>query len=84
MDQYKHPHETKHSIGEMLRWFDAAGFDFMSSVPTIGDVEFSDEMRLFEPHPAGRWLDRISTEVEMLLAGGVDGGLTIMIGRRRT
>jgi SAM-dependent methyltransferase len=84
MDQYKHPHETKHSIGELLDWFDAAGFDFMSSVPAIGDAEFSDEMRLFEPHLPGRWLDRISTEIEMLLSGGVDGGLYIMIGRRRT
>ena len=84
MDQYKHPHETKHSIGEVLGWFDAAGFDFMSSVPTIGDVEFSEETRLFEPHSPRRLLDRLSTEIEMLLSGGTDGGLYIMIGRKRT
>jgi SAM-dependent methyltransferase len=83
MDQYKHPHETKHSMEELLAWFDAAGFDFMSSVPTIGDTEFSEDLRLFEPHPAGRSLDRLSTEIEMLLSGGTDGGLYIMVGRRR-
>ena len=83
MDQYKHPHETKHSIDEVMGWFDAAGFDFVSSVPTIGDMEFADDMQLFEPHSPGRRLDRLSTEIEMLLSGGADGGLYIMIGRRR-
>jgi SAM-dependent methyltransferase len=83
MDQYRHPHETKHSIDEVLDWFDAAGFDFMSSVPTIGDQEFDADMRLFEPHPTGRYLDRLSTELEMLLSGGTDGGLYVMIGRKR-
>src|SRR5262249_51610854 len=83
MDKYRHPHETKHSINEVLGWFDAAGFDFMSSVPSIGDQEFSEDSRLFEPHSARRLLDRLSTEVEMLLSGGADGGLYIMIGRTR-
>jgi SAM-dependent methyltransferase len=83
MDQYRHPHETRHSIDEMLAWFDGMGFDFVSSIPTIGDTEFSDDMRLFEPHSAGRYLDRLSSELELLLTGGADGGLYIMIGRRR-
>jgi SAM-dependent methyltransferase len=83
MDQYKHPHETKHSMCEVLGWFDATGFEFTSSVPTIGDVEFSDDLRLFEPQSPRRTIDRISTEVEMLLSGGTDGGLYIMIGRKK-
>lgn len=84
MDQYRHPHETKHSIDEVLRWFDQAGFDFTSCIPTIGDTEFTEDMKLFEPHPKGAYLDRLSTELEMLLSGGVDGGLYIMIGRKRS
>jgi SAM-dependent methyltransferase len=83
MDQYKHPHETKHSIDEVLVWFDAAGFDFTSCIPTIGDHEFSDDLRLFELNAPGRYLDRLSTELEMLVSGGADGGLSIMIGKRR-
>jgi hypothetical protein len=55
----------------------------MSSVPTIGDVEFSEDTRLFEPQATKSVLDRLSTEVEMLLSGGTDGGLYIMIGRKR-
>jgi len=83
MDQYKHPHETRHSIDEVLGWFNATGYDFMSCVPTIGDVEFSDEMRLFEHRPPGRSLDRLSTELEMLSTGSLEGGLFVMIGRKR-
>ncbi len=83
MDQYKHPHETRHSIDEVLGWFDAAGFEFTQCIPTIGDAEISEDMRLFERRSAGRYLDRLSTELEMLLTGGADGGLFVMIGRRR-
>jgi SAM-dependent methyltransferase len=83
MDQYKHPHETKHSIDEVLAWLDAAGFDFTACIPTIGDTEFSEEVQLFEPRPPGRYVDRLSTELEMLLTGGADGGLYVMIGRKR-
>jgi len=38
---------------------------------------------LFERHSAGRYIDRLSTELEMLLTGGADGGLYVMIGRKR-
>jgi ubiquinone/menaquinone biosynthesis C-methylase UbiE len=83
MDQYRHPHETRHSMSETLRWFEAEGFDFTASIPTIGDVEFSDRMPLFEVQPAGSGLGRLSSELELLLTGGKDGGLYIMVGRKR-
>jgi hypothetical protein len=40
-------------------------------------------MQLFEPQSPQRYLDRLSTELEMLLTGGADGGLYVMIGRKR-
>jgi hypothetical protein len=83
MDQYKHPHETRHSIDELLAWFDRDGFEFTACIPTIGDSEFSEETQLFEPQPPRRYVDRLSTELEMLLTGGADGGLYVMIGRKR-
>jgi SAM-dependent methyltransferase len=83
MDQYRHPHETRHSIDEVLTWFERAGFEFTACIPTIGDEEFSDEMQLFAPSSSKRYLDRLSTELEMLLTGGADGGLYVMIGRKR-
>jgi SAM-dependent methyltransferase len=81
-DQYKHPHESKHSMDEVLGWFRDGNVEFVSSVPSIGDVEFKDDELLFAPHRPGNRLDRLSSEIEMLLSGGKDGGLYIMIGRK--
>jgi SAM-dependent methyltransferase len=81
-DQYKHPHESKHSMDEVLGWFRTNGVEFVSSIPSIGDAEFTNEEALFQPHRAGTVLDRLSSELEMLLSGGQDGGLYIMIGRK--
>jgi len=70
---------------DLLGWFDAAGFDYTASIPTIGDREFGADMRLFDVQPAGTNWGRFSSEIEMLLSGGGDGrdGRFIMIGRRR-
>jgi SAM-dependent methyltransferase len=83
MDQYRHPHETRHSMDEVLEWFNAEAFDFTASIPTIGDTGFSERTPLFEVRSAGRRRDRLSSEIEMLLTGGKDGGLFVMIGRKR-
>lgn len=34
-DQYMHPQERKHTMSEVLRWFDEMGFDFINSIPKI-------------------------------------------------
>lgn len=82
-DQYKHPHESKHSIDEVLRWFDATGVDFLSSLPPADGSAFDSTGNLFKPQRTGRRLDHLATELRMLLEGGRDGGLFIMIGRKR-
>ena len=66
----------------MLGWFKASNVEFVSSVPSIGDVEFKDDEQLFKPHRPGTVVGRLSSEIEMLLSGGKDGGLYIMIGRK--
>lgn len=81
-DQYRHPHESKHSMDEVLGWFERNGVQFLSSIPSIGDVEFDENEPVFASHSPGTRLDRLSTEIEMLLSGGTDGGLYIMIGRK--
>jgi SAM-dependent methyltransferase len=81
-DQDRHPHESKHSIDEVLGWFKRNRVEFLSSIPSIGDVEFDENEPIFAAHPSGTRLDRLSTEIEMLLSGGTDGGLYIMIGRK--
>jgi SAM-dependent methyltransferase len=82
-DQYSHPHETRHSIDEVLGWFDTSAVDFLSSVPAADGSPFTNTTRLFESHSRGTITVRAATQLQMLLTGGQDDGLFIMIGRKR-
>jgi SAM-dependent methyltransferase len=84
MDQYKHPCESKHSYDEVLGWFESNGFDFLFSIPKIGPAAFGENEKLFVPHGKGTRTTRLLTELDMLVRGGVDGALFIMIGRKRS
>jgi SAM-dependent methyltransferase/uncharacterized protein YbaR (Trm112 family) len=83
MDQYRHPHESRHSMEEVARWFDRSGIDTLFTIPPVGGEDFTEETQLFRARPARSRLDYIVSELEMLLAGGKDGGLYMMIGRKR-
>jgi SAM-dependent methyltransferase/uncharacterized protein YbaR (Trm112 family) len=82
MDQYKHPQESKHSYDEVIDWFESNDFEFSFSIPKIAPGPFSPDEQLFVPHDKGTKFARFLTQLEMLLQGGVDGGLFIMIGRK--
>jgi SAM-dependent methyltransferase len=83
MDQYRHPHETRHSMDEVLGWFERYGIDFVNGIPHLDGSAFNDDERLFEPHAPGSKAARLMTQLGLLAAGGKDGGLFIMIGRKR-
>ncbi len=84
MDQYRHPHESRHSFSEVLRWFDAGGLDFLGSIPPSRVFEpFRSERPLLEPSSPGSAAERRLVELGMLLKGGQDGGLFVMIGSKR-
>ncbi len=53
LDQYKNPHESKHTFGEVQRWFEMSGIEFMNSIPksTVGPIATDEQ--LFKPHPRG-------------------------------
>jgi SAM-dependent methyltransferase/uncharacterized protein YbaR (Trm112 family) len=81
-DQYKHPHESKHTYSEVIDWFESSGFDYLFSIPKIESGPFANDEQLFVKHDKGTKVTRFFTELEMLLRGGADGALYIMIGRR--
>jgi SAM-dependent methyltransferase len=82
-DQYRHPHESKHTIGEVLGWVHATGLDFVRSIPSTRAFQaFSEQQSLFEPErPAGP-LERLGMEVAMIRQGSREGGFFIVIARR--
>jgi SAM-dependent methyltransferase len=83
MDQYKHPHESKHTYGEVLDWFEQTGFRFLNSVPKVSGGQLTQNERLFEPHSRGSSFKRFMVQSGMIIKGAREGGLFIMIGRRQ-
>lgn len=82
-DQYEHPHESRHTIGETIRWIERIGFEFVSSIPSSKPRHlFAPETRIFEVEQPGGVLERLVVELGMMFRGGREGGLFLTIGRR--
>lgn len=83
MDQYRHPHESRHSMSEVEQWFSRSGIEVLMSIPPAGGEDFTEDTQLFSARAPRSGLEYIVSELEMLLAGGRDGGLYMMIGRKK-
>jgi SAM-dependent methyltransferase len=83
MDQYKNPHESKHTVGETLRWLDEVGFEFVHAVPkTVPFAELQPDERLFRPERVGTGFERLLVNLGMMVTGHREGGFFITIARR--
>ncbi len=84
-DQYCHPHETCHSLGEVMRWMDEDGLEFINSIPKPepGPSLAADE-ELFAPKDRGTALSRFVSQLADMGSGYREGGFFIVIGRRRS
>lgn len=82
-DQYQNPHESKHTIGEVLTWFQQTGFTFVKSIPKSapGATLKADE-RLFTAERPGNALERFLVEFPMTFTGVKEGGFFIVIGKK--
>jgi SAM-dependent methyltransferase len=82
-DQYKHPHESKHTIGEVMSWFDRMGFTLVKSIPKTRMFKgFETDERLFSPEAAGNVIERRVVEAGMAFTASREGGYFIVIGRK--
>jgi SAM-dependent methyltransferase len=83
-DQYQHPHESTHWMGEALEWLDRADVEFLNSIPRcVAGAAFSSTEPLFAASSRGTPLDRLLVQLGMLLKGGPEGGFFVVIGRKR-
>ncbi|MCG8310721.1 MAG: methyltransferase domain-containing protein [Cytophagales bacterium] len=83
-DQYKNPHESKHTIGEVMRWFEKTGFEYIYGIPNpVLSEKFSRRDSLFKKHKSGSYLDRAIVQLKMILTGSREGGFFILIGRKK-
>jgi carbamoyltransferase len=82
-DQYLHPHESTHTMGEILDWFGKTGFQFVNGIPKLSAREaFDGRESLFVPSGRGNRIDRALAQARMVFTGNREGGFFIMIGRR--
>ncbi len=81
-DQYLHPIESLHTIDEVLKWFDKNNIEFISSIPS-SDLS-NNYKNIFEKKSKGSIYSRIISQISMLFNDlGADGGLFILIGKKR-
>jgi len=84
MDQYKHPHESRHTIGEAVRWLGGAGMSLVKTIPRTRPPfsNLSEAERLFVPEMPGNAVERWEAEFGMILTGSREGGFFTLIGRK--
>ena len=85
MDQYKNPHESKHTVGEVIGWLKAIGFEFVHAIPkTVPFTELQDNEKLFKPERLGTAAERLIVNLGEIVTGHREGGFFIIIARRPT
>ena len=84
-DQYCHPHESTHTVGEVLSWFKKNDIEFLQSVPTL--EPFDDSVLEI----AGVWGDssyprlplRMVKQLAWIYTTHREGGYWIMFGKKK-
>lgn len=83
-DQYCHPHESSHTLDEVLGWMEESGLEFVNSIPKPAPgPALTERERLFAPRDPGSAVSRFLSQLASLGNGYREGGFFIIIGRRR-
>ena len=81
-DQFNHPIETTHTFDEVLKWFKTNDIEFISSIPNLSLFDNSK----FEIKKKGNsiYIIRFMSQIKNIFNSfGSDGGLFIMVGKKR-
>ena len=81
-DQYYNPHETWHSIDEVLKWFKHNNVEFVNCSPAILGTSGEDASSLFEQSEPGSAYQRLISQISWLGTIAREGALFDVIGRK--
>ncbi|MDQ3582963.1 MAG: hypothetical protein M3495_15795 [Pseudomonadota bacterium] len=70
-------------MSEVEQWFSRSGIEVLMGIPPAGGEDFTEDTQLLSARAPRSGLEYIVSELEMLLAGGRDGGLYMMIERKK-
>src|SRR5262249_28085002 len=81
-DQYRHPEEHRHTLGEVQKWFGENRVDFIRAYPSalIGE----DMAGLFAAAPDNWLLENWLAQLGWMHTLGHEGGLFVTVGRRKS
>ena len=82
-DQYFNPHETWHSIDEVLGWFAENNVEYLNCSPSILGSSSETAPGLFDRTEPGSAYQRHMTQLSWLFTIAREGALFDVIGRRR-
>ncbi|MDO8648428.1 MAG: methyltransferase domain-containing protein [Candidatus Peregrinibacteria bacterium] len=84
-DQYRNPHESWHSVDEVLGWFAESNVKYLSGVPDIAGKLPGEgvDMRLFEEHPHGSSFLHVMNQLQWMFSIGREGGLFVLVGEKQ-
>lgn len=82
-DQYFNPHETWHSIDEVLDWFDENGIEYLNCYPSIfGTHNNGQQNGILDASSPGSMAARVATQLSWLGSISSEGALFVMTGQR--
>lgn len=84
-DQFVHPHESTHTVAEVLEWFRKNNVEFINSAPPLGFFkDFSlEKYKMFEKQKIKPRNSYIGTQFKWIFTTGHDGGLWMTIGKKK-
>lgn len=81
-DQYQHPHESLHSIDEVLQWFRKENIEFLDSIPSCNFENNKLNLNLNKKNK-GNFYKRLVNQILMIFNNyGKEGGLFVLIGKK--
>jgi SAM-dependent methyltransferase len=85
-DQYEHPHETAHTVDEVIGWFAQNGVSYVSSYPKAELRSRSEVAKVFKPRRAGRLsrssLGHVLVQLGWIVTQNDGGGYFVMVGQK--
>ena len=83
-DQYYNPHETWHSIDEVMDWFEENDVEFLNCSPGILGTDGELSANLFDKTNPGSSYQRMVTQLSWLFTIAREGALFDVIGRKKS
>lgn len=82
-DQYRHPEEHSHSLGEVRRWMAENGVEYLRCYPSAMLDREGENDDLFGAQTDDWWLESQFAQLSWMWRLGGEGGLFVAVGRRR-